>query len=287
MLDLGVFNRKPHKISPQEALITSMIWISLALIFNGFIWLSKGSEPAMSFLTGYLLEKMLSLDNMFVFVIIFQYFAIASYHQHRILFWGVIGAIIFRLFFILIGLKLVEMFEGVLYLFGALLIYSSFKMYWRKEEKIKIGPHSLIRWVRKWIPLKENYKGRHFFLFREGKWHITPALIVLLTIEVSDIIFAVDSIPAIFAITLDPFIVFTSNIFAICGLRSLYFLLAHSITQFYYLQHAISLILGFVGFKLIFKDLVKIPVFISLSVIFMTLIIAVLISIRKNRQTNS
>ena len=284
MVDLGVFNRKPHKISINEALITSIIWVSLALIFNGFIWVSKGSDPALAFFTGYLLEKMLSLDNMFVFVMLFQYFSIPSYHQHRILFWGIIGAIIFRLIFIFLGLKLVEVFESILYFFGALLVYSSYKMYWKKDERRQIGANSLILWIQKWLPMKKNYKGRHFFLFRDQKWYATPAFLALLTIEISDVIFAIDSIPAIFAITLDPFIVFSSNIFAICGLRSLYFLLAHSLTRFYYLQHAISLILGFVGFKLLLKDIVKIPISLSLIVIFTSLAVAIIISIRKNRK---
>ncbi len=286
LVDLGIFNRKPHKISAKEALITSTIWIVLAFSFNGFIWVWHGPEPALAFFTGYALEKMLSLDNMFVFVMIFQYFAVASYHQHRILFWGIIGAIIFRLIFILIGLKLIDLFEEVLYFFGALLIYSSYKMYWKKEETLELKHNGFVKWVQKWAPLKENYKGRHFFLYRDGKWYITPALLVLLTIEISDVIFAIDSIPAIFAITLDPFIVFTSNIFAICGLRSLYFLLAHSITRFYYLQHAISLILGFVGFKLILKDFLHIPIFVSLAVIFLTLIIAILFSMKRNQRKN-
>ncbi len=284
LIDLGVFNRKPHTISMKEALIMSIIWVSIALLFNVFVWFSRGTDPAIAFFTGYLLEKMLSLDNMFVFVMLFHYFAVPSYHQHRILFWGILGAIVFRLIFILLGLKLVEVFDHVLYLFGAFLIYSSYKMYWRKDDQIVPGPNKLILWISRWFRIKENYKGRHFFLKRNGLWYATPSFIVLLSIEMSDIIFAVDSIPAIFAITLDPFIVFTSNIFAICGLRSLYFLLAESLARFYYLQHAISLILGFVGVKLLLKDVIKIPVLISLIVVFTTILIAVLTSIQKNRR---
>jgi tellurite resistance protein TerC len=286
VIDLGFFNRKPHGISFKEAIRTSFMWISLALLFNAFIWFWKGGDPALAFFTGYLLEKMLSLDNMFVFVVIFQFFSIAPRHQHRILFWGVLGAIVFRLLLILIGFKLVETYEWILNVFGVLLIYSSYKMYWKRDEKLKIGPNVLTRWIRNWLPLKENYKGRRFFLHQEGKWFITPVFLVLLTIEVSDIIFAIDSIPAIFAITLDPFIVFTSNIFAICGLRSLYFLLSQSIKRFYYLQHAISIILGFVGLKLLFNSVFKIPIGVSLGVIFCTLLMAIIASIHKNRQVN-
>lgn len=286
VIDLGVFNRKPHKISVREAFLTSFTWVSLALLFNGFIWFWKGGEPALAFFTGYLLEKMLSLDNMFVFVVIFQFFSIAPHHQHRILFWGILGAIVFRLLLILIGIHLVESYEWILYLFGALLIYSSYKIYWERNQKVEFGSNGFILWIRQWLPLIDNYKGRRFFLKRDGKWFATPALLVLILIECSDIVFAIDSIPAIFAITLDPFIVFTSNIFAICGLRSLYFLLAHSITRFYYLQHAISIILGFVGFKLLINHYFKIPIAVSLGVIFCTLTIAILASVWKNRKAN-
>lgn len=285
LIDLGIFNRKPHTISMKEALIMSVIWVSLALLFNSFIWISEGSEPALAFFTGYLLEKMLSLDNMFVFVMLFSYFSVPSHHQHHILFWGIIGAIIFRLAFILIGLKLVEVFDHVLYVFGAFLLYSSYKMYWKRDDHVKPGPNKLILWVSHWFRVRKDYKGRQFFIKKNGLWYATPAFIVLLSIEMSDIIFAVDSIPAIFAITLDPFIVFTSNIFAICGLRSLYFLLAGSITRFYYLQHAISLILGFVGVKLLLKDIITIPILISLIVVFTTLVAAIIVSIQKNRRS--
>ncbi|HUX78786.1 MAG TPA: TerC family protein [Alphaproteobacteria bacterium] len=284
VLDLGVFNRIPHKISAREAFWVSLLWIALSLLFNCIIWHEKGSEPALAFFTGYLLEKLLSLDNMFIFVIVFRYFEIAPRHQHRILFWGILGAIIFRLLLIVIGIKLIEAFEWILYFFGALLIYSSYRIFRERNQPAKIETNALILWAKKWIPLRENYKGRRFFLHINGKWTATPAFLVLLTTEISDIIFAIDSIPAIFAITLDPFIIFTSNIFAILGLRSLYFLLAHVITRFYYLQHAISVLLGFIGLKLMLTNHFKIPLELSLGVIVCTLIIAIIASVWKNKQ---
>jgi len=281
VLDLGVFNRKPHAISMQEAFIVSLVWITISLLFNVFIWYWKGSEPAIAFFTGYLLEKLLSLDNMFVFVLIFNYFAIAPRHQHRILFWGILGAIVFRLLFIIVGIKLIEAFEWILYFFGALLIYSGYRMFKERNKPVEIETRGVLIWAKKWLPIIENYKGRRFFLHRNEKWFVTPLFLVLIVIEVSDIIFAVDSIPAIFAITLDPFIVFTSNIFAVLGLRSLYFLLANVIPRFYYLQHALSLILSFVGFKLLIGNHYHIPLVFSLSLIIVTLIAAIIASILK------
>jgi tellurite resistance protein TerC len=284
VIDLNVFNRKPHAIKMTEALLVSLAWISLALLFNVFIWYTRGSEDGVAFLTGYILEKLLSLDNMFVFVMVFKYFAIAPRHQHRILYWGIIGAIVFRLAFIVLGIKLIEIFDWVLYLFGALLIYSSYTMFKERHEPVEIESNKIVSWAKKWLPIWENYKGRRFFLFRHGKWFVTPLFIVLLVIEVSDIIFAIDSIPAIFAITLDPYIVFTSNIFAILGLRSLYFLLANVIPRFYYLQHALSVILGFVGIKLILANHFKIPLGFSLTLIIMIFIMAIVASVIRDKR---
>lgn len=281
ILDLGVFNKVPHKISMKEALGMSAAWIALALCFNLVVWYWKGGEPALAFFTGYLLEKLLSLDNMFVILIIFKFFNIVPRHQHRILFWGILGAIIFRLFLILLGIKLIQNFEWILYVFGLLLLYSSYKIFRERHEPAEIETNAIIIWAQKWIPLRENYKGRRFFLFRDGRWVATPALLVLFTIEVSDVVFAIDSIPAIFAITLDPFIVFTSNIFAILGLRSLYFLIAHILPRFYYLQHALAAILGFIGVKLLLTDIFKVPVWASLVFIGSALFVAIFASIRR------
>lgn len=284
IIDLGVFNRVPHAISTKEALKTSVCWIGLALLFNLFIWYEKGPEPAAAFFAGYILEKLLSLDNMFVFVVIFHTFGILPRHQHRILFWGILGAIVFRLIFILLGLKLIEMFSWILYVFGLILMYSAYKIYKEKDEPLDIENNSVILLAKKWLPFRENYKGRRFFLHLQRKWVATPSFLVLIIIEVCDIIFAVDSIPAIFAITLDPFIVFTSNIFAVLGLRSLYFLLADIIPRFYYLQHAISIILGYIGVKLFFANHFEIPLIFSMSFMGMILLIAILASYWKDKK---
>jgi tellurite resistance protein TerC len=283
-LDLGVFNRTAHKISMQEALKASVAWITLSLLFNLFIWYWKGGEPALAFFTGYLIEKLLSLDNMFIFLMIFKFFDIGARHQHRVLFWGVVGAIVFRLLMILIGIKLIESFEWILYLFGLLLLYSSYKMFRERNTVVKIQDNKILLYAKKWLPLRANYKGRHFFLHRNGTWVATPLFLTLILIEISDIVFAIDSIPAIFAVTLDPFIVFTSNIFAILGLRSLYFLLANIIPRFYYLQHALSVILGFVGMKLLLANYIKIPLGISLSVIVFVLVFAILASVWREKR---
>ncbi|MBL8676232.1 MAG: TerC/Alx family metal homeostasis membrane protein [Alphaproteobacteria bacterium] len=282
-LDLGIFNKVPHKISTREALGMSAAWVALALCFNLGIWYWKGGEPALAFFTGYFLEKFLSLDNMFVFLIIFNSFNIIPRHQHRILFWGILGAIVFRLLLTLLGIKLIQTFDWILYFFGVLLLYSSYKIFRERNKPAELETNAIITWAKKWIPLQDNYKGRRFFLFREGRWVATPALLVLFIIEVSDIIFAVDSIPAIFAITLDPFIVFTSNIFAILGLRSLYFLIAHILPRFYYLQHALTAILGFIGIKLLLTHSFKISLWGSLFFIGITLFIAIIASIRREK----
>ncbi|MBY0502036.1 MAG: TerC/Alx family metal homeostasis membrane protein [Alphaproteobacteria bacterium] len=283
-LDLGIFNRLSHTISLAEALKASLIWITLALLFNLFIWYWKDGEMALAFFTGYLLEKMLSLDNIFVFFMLFQFFEIAPRHQHRILFWGIIGAIVFRLTFILIGIKLVGEFDWILYVFGCFLMYSSYGLFKARHKPIEIETHTILRWVQAWLPYQRNYKGRRFFLRQKGKWVATPLFLVLLVIEVSDIIFAMDSIPAIFAITLDPFLVFSSNIFAILGLRSLYFLLAQTIPRFYYLQHALSLILGFVGIKLILINHFPFPLGFSLGVISSILVGAIILSLVREKR---
>lgn len=286
VIDLGIFNKIPHEISTREALEMAFVWIVLALCFNPALWYWKVGESALAFFTGYLLEKLLSFDNMFVFLVIFSFFNTLPRHQHRILFWGILGAIVFRLLLILLGIKLIQTFDWILYIFGLLLIYSSYKIFKERNKPAEIETNAFIMWLRKWLPIRENYKGRRFFLYRDGRWLATPAFLVLLTIEASDVVFAVDSIPAIFAITLDPFIVFTSNIFALLGLRSLYFLLAHILPRFYYLQHALSVILGFVGIKLILTHHVDIPLMISLAVIMITLFIAILASLKRSKNNS-
>lgn len=282
-LDLGIFNRVPHKISKKEAFVMSCVWISLALLFNGYVWVSRGGEAALAFFTGYLLEKMLSLDNMLIFLAVFSFFSIPLRHQHRILFWGILGAIIFRMFFILVGVKLIEAFDWVLYIFGVLLIYSSYKMYKDRNNSTKFEDSKVLRWLQKWLPLKTDSQDGAFFSKEKGQWVPTPLFLSLVIIEIMDVVFAVDSIPAIFAITLDPFIVFTSNIFAILGLRSLYFLLANFILKFYYLQQGLSVILGFIGVKLFLANHIHVPIILSLGFISMVLLVTIIASIWRNR----
>jgi tellurite resistance protein TerC len=281
-VDLGVFNRTPHVIRPKEAIKTSLVWIALALLFNLFLWCEEGKSTALAFFTGYLLEKLLSLDNMFIFLMVFQLLKIPPHHHHRILFWGILGAIISRLLLIFIGIELIEHFNWILYFFGGFLIYSSYKILYGRKT-IKTEENIILKWIKTYLPYQEDYKGSNFFVRVQKKWRATPLFLALLTIELTDIFFAIDSIPAIFAITLDPFIVFSSNIFALLGLRSLYFLLASVITRFAYFQQALSVILGFVGVKLILMQHLKIPLGLSLGIIIGTLTIAIVASIWKNK----
>lgn len=262
-LDLGVFHRKAHVISMKEAAAWSAVWIALALIFAVAIWQFwdrwKPSEPdqgptrAMEFVTGYVIEKSLSVDNLFVFLVIFAYFAVPPHLQHRILIWGIVGAIFMRAGLILLGVALLERFHFMIWVFGALLIYSGYR-FLSVEEDIDPSRNVLLRLARRLIPIIDNYDTPRFWVKRAGRWHATPLPLVLLVVESSDVIFAVDSIPAIFAITRDPFIVYTSNIFAILGLRALYFLVANFLGMFRYLRVGLALVLTFVGLKMILEE---------------------------------
>lgn len=260
-LDLGVFNRTAHEVSYKEAAIWSAVWILLALAFNfGFYQYAISKFPeeiarqlGLEFLTGYLVEKALSLDNLFVFVVIFQYFGIAPINQHRILFFGILGALVFRALFIAIGSVLMQ-YHWVILLFGAFLILTGIKMMFAPEKEIEPEKNPLIKLVRRILPIATEAPGQQFFVRLQGKLHGTPLLLVLLFIEMSDIVFAVDSVPAIFALTKEPLIVFTSNIFAILGLRSLYFLLARAVTQFYLLKYGLGIVLIFVGLKMVWLN---------------------------------
>src|SRR5947207_5519311 len=260
-IDVGVFHRKAHAVSTKEAAIWSGVWISLALLFNSaiyFFWeqiipgdsLSNG-EAALEFLTGYLIEKALSVDNIFVFVLIFSFFRVPDTYQHRVLFWGILGALVMRAALILAGAALIERFHWIIYLFGAFLIFTGIRMAFQKDESLNPEDNPLVRLFRRVMPVTNDYQGAKFFLRHTGKLMATPLLIVLLVVESTDLIFALDSIPAIFAVTNDPFIVYTSNVFAILGLRSLYFLLAGVIGKFRYLKLGLSLVLAFVGLKML------------------------------------
>jgi tellurite resistance protein TerC len=254
-LDLGLFNRKSHTVGVREATIWSIIWISIALLFNVAIYYGKGAESALAFLAGYLLEYSLSVDNIFVFVLVFSYFSVPAIYQHRILFWGILTAVVLRGIMILVGAALLSRFEFLITIFGAFLVYTAIQMARGNEAEVNIESNPLVKLLRRFMPITDGYRGQYFTVIEAGKRMATPLLIVLLVVESTDVIFAIDSIPAIFGITTDPFIVFTSNIFAILGLRSLYFLLAGVINKFHYLQNGLSIVLGFVGIKMLTESL--------------------------------
>jgi len=278
-LDLGVFHRKAHVIKIKEALVWSAVWITLALLFNLGIYLWRGPETALEFLTGYLIEKSLSVDNIFVFLLIFSYFSVPPLYQHKVLFWGILGALIMRAVFIAAGITLIEKFHWTIYIFGAFLILIGAKMALQKERKIHPERNPILRLFRRWVPVAEDYAEGRFLVKRAGHYLATPLFIVLIVVETTDIIFAVDSIPAILAITLDPFIVYTSNVFAILGLRALYFALAGIMELFHHLHYGLSAVLVFVGIKMLIGDIYKIPVSIALSLVAGILFISVIASI--------
>ncbi len=284
VLDLSVFHRKAHEVSLKEALIWSVVWIALALMFNVGVYFVGGSEPALQFFTGYLIEKSLSVDNIFVFVLLFSYFGVAPAYQHRVLFWGIIGALVMRGALIAVGSALLERFSWVIYIFGAFLIFTGIRMAFHKEGEIEPAKNPVVRLARRVFPVAEDYQGERFVIRRAGQTFITPLLLVLLVVETTDLIFAVDSIPAIFAVTSDPFIVYTSNVFAILGLRALYFVFASVIDKFYYLRAALAVILTFVGVKMILTHQFHIPTLLSLLVIALVLAVAIVASIVRNKR---
>ncbi len=279
VIDLGLFHKKSHEVKIKEALIWSAVWISLALIFNFLIYLYLGKVKALEFLTGYLIEKSLSVDNLFVFIMVFSFFNVESKYQHKILFWGILGALVLRAIFIFAGVALINNFHWIIYLFGAFLIYTGFKMLKQKEEKFDPSKNILVRIFKFFMPVTPQIKGNKFFVRINKKLYATPLFLVLLIIEFTDLIFAVDSIPAILAISNDPFIIFTSNVFAILGLRALYFALAGITKYFRFLKYGLSAILIFVGIKMCISGFFKFPVLLSLLVILGILTISVLASI--------
>ena len=278
-LDLGVFHRKAHDVSLKEAGAWSAVWIGLALVFNVGVYALFGTDRAVEFTTAYLIEKALAVDNIFVFAVIFTAFAIPTAYQHRLLFWGVIGALVMRAGFIFAGGALLQHFHWVIYVFGGLLALTGVKLLVQRNDAVDIERNLGVRLFRKVFPVTNALDGDKFVVVRNGKRFATPLLLALVAIEVTDLIFALDSIPAIFAITSDPFIVFTSNIFAILGLRSMYFLLAGVMHKFAYLKVGLALILVFVGFKMLLMDIYKVPVGASLGVIAGLLTVSVLASL--------
>ena len=270
-LDLGVFHRGAHRVGFREALTWSGVWIGLALAFNGWIYAAFGPQLAMEFLTGYLIEKALSVDNVFVFLIIFSTFAVPEKYQHRVLFWGVLGALLMRAVFIFAGAAVLEAFHGAIYIFGGILLITGVKLLLQRDHEEHPERNPLFRLFQRVVPSTSSYDGQRFFTRIDGRRLATPLFAVLVLIEISDLVFAVDSIPAIFAITRDPFIVFTSNIFAILGLRALYFCISGFISRLRYLKVGLALVLIFVAFKMLVSEFYKIPIGISLAVVFLLL----------------
>ena len=291
-LDLGVFHRKDHVIKVKEALFWSAIWISLAFSFALGVYLLVGSEKALNFVTAYLVEESLSVDNLFVFLLIFSYFCVPAAYQHRVLFWGIMGAIVMRAIFIVTGLTLLENLHWIIYVFGAFLVYTAARLAFKKEEEIKPEKNPILRLFRRFVPMTKRYHGNHFLIKGRGRRLATPLLLTLVVIETTDIIFAVDSVPAVLSITQDPFIVYTSNIFAVMGLRSLYFALSGVIQQFYYLSYGLAAILAFLGLKMIVPDIInainpalnfEVPVEVSLGVVVGILVISALFSLFRRK----
>jgi tellurite resistance protein TerC len=277
-LDIGVFNRRAHEVRLREALLWSAFWIILALIFNMVVYFLKGPESAVQFFTAYLVEKSLSVDNLFVFLMIFTFFQVPQKYQHKVLFWGILGALVLRFVFIIAGIALITKFHWTMYIFGGILIYSGFEMIKEKDKEIHPEKNLVIKLFRKIMPVTKTYLEGKFFVKQEARWFATPLFIVLLAIETSDVVFAVDSIPAVLAISQDSFIVFTSNIMAILGLRALYFALAGVMRIFHYLHYGLALILMFVGLKMTLTEFYKISIYESLLVIFFILTVSIITS---------
>ncbi len=287
-IDLGVFHRKSHEVKISEALMWTAIWVSLALSFDFFIYHYFGQVKALEFLTGYLIEESLSVDNLFVFILLFKFFAVDPRYQHKVLFWGIIGALVLRGMFIFTGVALIENFHWLIYIFGAFLVFTGISTAFSGETKIKPEKNPVVRLFKKFFRFTSEDAGNKFFIKKNKLWYATPLFVVLIVVEFTDLIFAVDSIPAILAISNDTFIIFSSNVFAILGLRSLYFALAGITKYFYYLKYGLAAILFFVGLKMIVSYIYIIPINISLLVIFCILLLSVLISVlyKKEQRKN-
>jgi tellurite resistance protein TerC len=284
-LDLGLFHRKSHTISLKESFAWTAVWVALALVFNAGLWHYAGSQKALEFFTGYLIEKSLSVDNVFVFALLFAYFAVPAQYQHKVLFWGILGALLMRAVMIVLGAALLAKFSWIIYVFGAFLILTGVKMIVKREEEIHPERNPVVRWFKRLMPVTPEYRGDKFFVRENGVRMATPLFVVLLLVEFTDLIFAVDSIPAIFAVTTDPFIVYTSNVFAILGLRSLYFALAGVMDKFHYLKIGLGVVLSFVGVKMILAHTAwKIDTLASLGVIVLILATSVVWSLLRPRK---
>jgi tellurite resistance protein TerC len=283
ILDLAVLNRRSHVLSFKEAMTWSLGLIAFALLFGLFILWREGAQPALEYYTGYLIELSLSVDNLFVFILIFTYFGVPAEAQPKVLKWGILGAIVMRFIMIALGALLLERFDWIIYVFGAILLYTGYRMLTQKEERIEPEKNPVVRLARRFLPFTNAYDGVHFFT-RDGGGRLlaTPLLLVVLVVEWSDLVFAIDSIPAIFAVTRDPFLVYSSNVFAILGLRALFFVLAGMMDKFVYLKPGVALILIFVGVKMTLSYWVHIPILLSLGIILGTLTTAVALSLRRS-----
>jgi len=279
-LDLGLFNRKAHTIRYREASIWSSVWILLATIFAGIVFWNQGTQRGLEFVTGYLIELSLSVDNLFVFLLIFSYFKVPAKYQHRVLFWGVLGALVMRLTMIFVGATLINRFNWIIYLFGAFLVYTGLNMFRSDDTDIQPEQNPAVRLITRYVPITHHYEEEKFFTRVDGRWTGTLLLLVLIIVEITDLVFAVDSIPAIFAITTNTFIVYTSNVFAILGLRSMYFLLAGVVDKFHYLKMGLAIVLTFIGLKmLVVAFAIHIPIWISLVFVAVVLLSSVAASL--------
>ena len=278
-LDLGVFHRRAHVVRPKEAGIWVAVWVSLAMLFAAGLALFKDGHTALTFVTGYVIEESLSVDNIFVILLIFSYFGVPEKYQHRVLFWGIVGALVMRGTFIGLGTLLLARFHWVIYVFGAMLVVTGIRMAFKQDEEFDGDNNAIVRAARRTLPFTSSYDGQHFFMLENSRRVATPLFLVLILVEFTDLIFAIDSIPAIFAVTSDPFIVYTSNIFAVLGLRSMYFLLAHVVHRFHYLKYGLAVILTFVGVKMLLEAWYRIPIFVALAVILVVLGLSVLLSV--------
>ncbi len=286
-LDLFVFNREAHEIRLREAGLWSALWVTLSLVFNAGLYFYFGTEVALDFLAGYLIEKSLSVDNLFVFLLVLGHFKVQPSDQHRVLFYGVLGALIMRVLFILAGTALIARFHAMMYVFGGFLVLTGLKMLFSKEKEHNLEDNRVLRLVRRFVPMTNEYRGHKFFVREGGRLLATPLFAVLIVIEVSDVVFAIDSIPAIFGVTTDPFIVYTSNIFAILGLRALYFLLVGFLGMFIYLKYGLAVILSFIGVKMLIADFFHVPIHWSLLAIVLILAVTMTASLIGSRKTRA
>lgn len=286
-LDLGVFRRKAHVVSFKESMIWTGVWVGLALVFNAGVWHFQGSGKALEFFTGYVIEKSLSIDNVFVFTLLFSYFAVPTAYQHKVLFWGILGALLMRGILIALGAVLIAKFAWILYIFGGFLVLTGIRMTMKQEAEVHPERNPVVRGLRALLPVTSDYRGDKFLVRENGKRAATPLFVVLLLVELSDLVFAVDSIPAIFAVTTDPFIVYTSNVFAILGLRSLYFALAGVMDTFHYLKVGLGLVLAFVGVKMLLAHTpYKLDTLVALGGVVFILAASIVASLLRPRRTS-